>query len=464
MNLAQFLLILRARKWVVLVVAGMLFAVAMTITFLLPKQYSAAASLVIDAKGVDPISGVPMQVMLLPSFMATQADIISSDRVAMRVIKMLKLDEVPQFRVKWEKQTDGQGSYQKWLIDEISAKLDVKPARESNVLNINYKWPDPKYAALFANAYAQAYIDTSVELRVEPARQYASFFTERSKAVRAELETAQKKLSDYQRENGITAVDERMDIESARLNELSSQLVAIQAQRVESQSRQQQSTNKESLPEVLQNPLIGSLKAELARAESQREDIARRLGRNHPDFQRNAGDIAQMRERITQETARIISSVGTGNQVNIQRESEIKASMEAQKKKLLELKNQRDTLTVLQNDVQTAQRSLEAINQRLTQTSLESQVQQNNVAILNSAYEPLEASSPRVFLNFALSLIIGLALGIGAALLLEFSDKRIRSEQDLKALLGVPVLGALHKQASQSASWWSALFLRKARA
>ncbi|GAA5169817.1 chain length determinant protein EpsF [Viridibacterium curvum] len=465
MNLAQFLLILRARKWVVIAVTVTLFAVAMVITALMPRQYSASASIVIDAKGVDPISGQPMQVMLLPSFMATQVDIISSDRVATRVIKLLKLDEVPQFREKWERQTEGRGSYQKWLIDEVLAKLDVKPARESNVLDINYKWPDPKYAALFANAFAQAYLDTSVELRVEPARQYASFFTERSKAVRAELEEAQKKLSDYQREHGITAIDERMDVENSRLNELSSQLVAVQAQRVESQSRQRQAVNKDALPEVLQNPLISSLKAELARAESQREDIVRRLGRNHPDYQRNEGDISQMRERIAQETARIVNSVGTGNQVNIQRESEITASMEAQKKKLLELKNQRDTLTVLQNDVQTAQRSLEAINQRLTQTSLESQVQQNNVAVLNSAFEPIDPSSPRVFLNVVLSLVIGATLGVGAALLLEFSDKRVRSAQDLKDLLGVPMLGALGKQVPQAAAgWWSQLFSRKARA
>jgi chain length determinant protein EpsF len=464
MNFTQFLLILKARRLVVLAVAGMLVLTAMVITFILPKQYSATASIVIDAKGVDPISGVPMQVMLLPSFMATQVEIVNSDRVATRVVKMLKLDQVPQFHEKWEKATDGKGSYEKWLADEISAKLDTKPSRESNVLNINYTWPDAKASAAIANAFAQAYIETSVELRVEPAKQYTSFFTERSKAVRAELEEAQKRLSDFQRENGITVADERLDVENTRLSELSSQLVGVQSQRMDSESRQKQSTNKDALPEVLQNPLIGSLKAELARAESQREDIVRRLGRNHPDYQRNEADIAQMKERIAQETSRVVNSVGTGNQVNIQRESEIKAALDAQKKKLLQIRNLRDTLTVLQNDVMTAQRNLDAINQRLTQTSLESQVQQNNVAILNLAYEPLKPSSPKTLLNFFLSVVIGGLLGIGAALLLEFSDKRIRGEHDLKALLGVPVLGTLRRPQRKSGGLLSSLFKPKALA
>ena len=94
----------------------------MLVSLLLPSQYSATASVVIDAKSADPISGIQTQAMMLPAYMATQIDIINSDRVALRVIKLLKLDQVPEFRQKWEKDTEGRGSFDKWLADMIGKK------------------------------------------------------------------------------------------------------------------------------------------------------------------------------------------------------------------------------------------------------------------------------------------------------------------------------------------------------
>lgn len=443
MNFQQFLLILRARLWLMLGVAGVVVATTLVVSLLLPRQYTATASVVVDAKAVDPITGVPVQAMLMPSFMATQVDILNSDRVATRVIKRLKLDQVPEFREQWLKATQGRGTFDSWLADTIVKKLDVKPSRESNVLNIAFTWSDAQASALFANAFAQSYLDTTVELRVEPAKQYASFFTERTKIAREELETAQKKLSDYQRENGIIATDERLDVETNRLNELSSQLVAIQSMRMDSASRQVQASNKENMTEVLQNSLISGLKADLARLETKRDELSKRLGRNHPEFLRTESEIAALRGKVDAETAKVISSIGTSNRVNVQRESELRVALEAQKKKVLALKEQRDEVTVLQNDVNNAQRNYDTITQRLTQTSLESQTQQTNIALLNSAVEPIDHSSPKIFLNLLVSIFLGTLLGVGTVLMLELLDKRVRGAQDLQDLLGLPVLGVL---------------------
>ena len=444
MNFQQFILILRARWLLMVSVAGVVVAAAVVVSLLLPKQYTASVSIVVDAKAVDPITGIPVQAMLIPSFMATQVDIITSDRVATRVIKSLKLDQVPQFREQWQESTQGRGSFNKWLGDTIVKKLDVKPSRESNVLNLDFTWPDASASALLANAFAQAYLDTTVELRVEPAKQYASFFTERTKIAREELETAQKKLSDFQRENGIIATDERLDVETNRLNELSSQLVAIQSLRMDSASRQTQASNKESMAEVLQNPLVSGLKSDLARLETRRDELSKRLGKNHPEYLRTESEIIATKEKVEAEIAKVVSSIGTSNRVNVQRESDLRNALENQKKKVLELKQQRDEVAVLQNDVNNAQRNFDTITQRLTQTSLESQTQQTNVAILNSAVEPIVHSSPKTLRNLLIAIFLGTLLGVGTALLLELLDKRVRGAQDMQELLGLPVLGVVH--------------------
>ena len=63
-------------------------------------------------------------------------------------------------------------------------------------------------------------------------RQAATYFTGQIKSLRVDLEAAQSKLSAYQQEHGLVSTDNRLDVESARLNDLSSQLVQAQGQRL----------------------------------------------------------------------------------------------------------------------------------------------------------------------------------------------------------------------------------------
>ena len=98
---------------------------------------------------------------------------------------------------------------------------------------MSFSAPDPNFAQAAANAFAQAYMDVSVELRVAPARQSATFLEDQTKALRANLEQAQTRLSKFQQTKGIVVTDERLDQENARYNTLIAQLAMAQAERVE---------------------------------------------------------------------------------------------------------------------------------------------------------------------------------------------------------------------------------------
>jgi chain length determinant protein EpsF len=444
MSFKHFLLVLRAR-W--LVASSIFWAVVIAVmgySLLTPSQYTSSASVVVDAK-TDPVAGVVYSAEVTAGYIATQVDIIGSERVAQRVVKILKLDQVPEFVQQWREATDGRGDMIVWLGKKLQKRLAVAPSRDSSVIDIAVEWTDRKSAATFANAFAQAYIDTSVELKVDPAKLYATWFDERSRALRADLEAKQKKLADFQRDKGIIATDGRLDIENARLTELSSQLVTIQALRQDSQSRQRQASGGgyDSLPEVLQSPVIGGLKAELSREEAKLQDIASSLGKNHPDYQTTAAEVVGLRRRIEQESEKIAAALGSTAQINLRRESEIRAALEAQKQRMLELTHIHDEAAVLQNDVVTAQRNLDAVTQRLAQSSLESQTQQTNISLLTRAVEPMYRSSPKLFVNLLVSLFLGTALGVGAVLLLESTDRRVREGAELMQMLGIPLLGKI---------------------
>ena len=452
MSFNQFLVILRAR-W--RIAAGVFLAVVVLVafaSFVWPKQYTAIASIVVDSK-TDPVAangggGGGMGGQPLATYVNTQADIIASERVAQRVVKTLKLDQQPEARKLWAKGTNDDISVTiaNFLLEKklLVAPAHDSPTHQSNVIDISVQWSDPATAAALANGFAQAAIETNIELKVEPAKQYASWFDQRSRALRAELQEKQKLLSDFQSKNGIIATDEKLDVENARLAELSTELVNIQGQRQDSQSRQHQvGADINSLPEVLQSPVIQTLKAALSQAEAKRPDIASRLGKNHPDYQAVEGEISNLRSRIAQESANIAASLGSTTQVNVRRENEVRQALENQKKRVLELKYQHDQSAMFQSDVTSAQRDLDEVSQRLAQSNLESLTQQTNVVQLSTASVPKNPSSPKLIINLILAVFLGGVLGIGGAVSAELRNRCVREDEDMLEVLGVPLLGKI---------------------
>jgi uncharacterized protein involved in exopolysaccharide biosynthesis len=178
-------------------------------------------------------------------------------------------------------------------------------------------------------------------------------------------------------------------------------------------------------------------------AEAKRRDMATNYGKNYPDYKDIEAEIAGLRERIAQESDRIATSIGGTAQVDVRREDDLKAALDAQKKRILDLKHQHDQVADLQTDVTMAQKNLEAVSERLAQSSLESQASQTNIELLAQATVPTEASSPKLTLNLLFGLFVGAVCGIGAALLREMTDRRVREGDELLQLLGVPVLGRI---------------------
>ena len=444
MNFKQFLAALRAR-W--LVVVSVFFLVAggtLLISLLLPKTYSAQAAVVIDVKA-DPLGSLFNPNGITPSMVETQVDIIQSDRVATRVVRNLKLTDNPQTRAQWQDVTGGKGDFELWLAETLQRNLEARPSRSSGVITVTYRSPDPKFAAALANAFAQAYLQVALELRVDPAKQYASFFDTRVKEARENLERAQGKASAYQRENNIISIDERFDVETSRLNELSTQMVVLQAQSADASIRQgqAQTASAERMQEVLNNPLISGMKGDLARSEARLQELSSRFGESHPTLIEARASVAEQKTKLEAETRRVVGGVGVSNTISKQREIELRVSLETQRAKVLKLKAIRDESLLLQREVENLQRLYEQVAARSNQSSIESQTNQTNVAVLSEARAPNQASAPRVFLNTALGSILGLALAVALALGVEGVDRRVRLPSDVADALGLPIIGTI---------------------
>jgi polysaccharide biosynthesis transport protein len=444
MSIEQLLSVLRARWLIAAGVFVLVFGTVAAFTWWMPKNYTAVATVLVDVKSPDPIAGTVPQALMTQNFLLTQVDVITSGRVSQRVVNNLKLTEVPALRSQWMKATGGIGSFEGYVAQLIRSGLEARPSRGSNVINLSYQSSDPAFAATIVNAYVAAYLDISMEMRTDPAKRYGDFFDANAKQLREKLEAAQKKLSEFQQAQGLVVTEERMDVEMTRLNELSQTYVSMQTAVADSESRRTAvNAGARNTQDVMSSPLVVSLKQDVVRVESQLAQVLTRLGERHPVTIELKTNLDDARAKLDAEIQRVSNSVNVNNTINVSRASQVKASLEEQRAKVLKMKQMRDEAAMLERDVLQAQRTYEGVLARLNMSTLEAQAQQNNIMPLEVAPVPSIPTSPRIFSNLLLGMLGGLMLALATVFMVERFDRRLRTSGEIEVLFQLPHVGTI---------------------
>jgi chain length determinant protein EpsF len=435
--------------WILVLV----LAVAVAANLLLPKKYSGGAAVVVDARGIDPLT----QQGALPSqqeanYVATQVDVIESHNVALKVVDRMNLTTDPQIVEKFREKTGGVGSLRDWAAEETLKSLTVKPSRDSDVIFVSFSSKSPQAAADIANSFAEAYIQTSLELKVDPARRQSGWFDQQVNDLRTALETAQRKLSAYQTQHGVIGTDDnnnKLDVETARLTEISNRFVDAQAAMYDAETRQRQMNEAaakglaDESVNVQQNPLLQNLKTELARSAAKFAEVSQRFDHNHPQYLTARAELESLRNKVANEVSNANAAVAREARVARQNMADLQRTMDQQRKRILDLQHNQDGYAVLKRDEESARAAYDSSLQRGSETRLESRLNTTNTAILNRAFPPMKPSSPRPLLNLALGVILGCMLAVGASLTKERFDQRIHSRVDLLDGAGIAVLAEL---------------------
>ena len=460
MDFNQFIQALRARCTAFLVILAATIVTALAIALALPKTYVSTTTIMLGERDEQSLTaGSRMSARERSSYLQTQVDLLTSGRVAKRVVRDLKYTQRPGVREQYERETGGLGTIDDWAANTLLKKLKAETSG-SYMLTVTYSDSDPKLAAEVANGFAKAFADTSLELRTEPTREAAVWFEDQLKGLRTNVSQAQTKLASYQRAKGITSTDERTDVEAVRLTELSTQLMAARNATYEAQSRYKHASEflagssasgasnavtADSLPEVMANPAVQAVKAALVAAETRLEQSSSDLGPNHPQYQRNVAEVQGLREKLASEMKKVVGGLQNAALQSRKREEELKNAYAAQQDRLLSMRDARVELAVMVRDVENAQRTYDGALSRWLTNKIESRANMTNISVLTPAIEPLEHKSPKVGLIAGLSIVVGALLAGVVVFLLETLDRRVRSRGDLESRLAVPSLGRLSK-------------------
>ncbi|HEC27204.1 MAG TPA: hypothetical protein ENI67_07335 [Gammaproteobacteria bacterium] len=489
-SIERFFLILRTRKWLVLgfFVAGVVLA--SVVTWLTPDMYTATTSLNFDFKSANPIDSQG-RTLESDDYLYTQMDVIQSLNVAKKVEASLSdyererfidsvhdentvIDEAKNSVISTIKsigasdkasgtaQNGGSPSGKQdilniksaysWFAQMVGRNLSVEPRLKSRIVDISYASTNPRIAALMANRFADAYIATNLDMTIDPARKTSLWFDEQLKTLRTKLEVTQSALTAYQQKEGIVSSDQRMDTESARLRELSSQLVKAQQDTrnaVFSQKKLEEIREKgvplTNFSPIFSNPVVAKIKSEIRKLEGERVDLSASLGKNHPRYKRVNSELGAARKRLQAEISAITDGINNNAELAMAREEDLSAAMEGQKQLVLNLKKEHDKIAILEREVESANKTYNAALAELNITSMKSLVNQTNVYIVDPANIPRQPSSPVLTKNLVLGAFGGLLFGIGLAILMELFIRRVHSREDLLLELKIPCLGHLNK-------------------
>lgn len=479
MHFTQLLTILRARVRVIAMTTFCALLVGVLAIIMMPTRYEASASVMLDPRGADSVwaSAAPGSGGdKLASMVSTHLDILANPAVALRAVELLRLESDPRAvellsgsgPSAWlaqlksavldaladvlaarEQEAEGDQSLKDWMADRLLRNVSTRSKPDSRLIRVTYSSPDAEFSAAAANAFLAAYQDTMLQLKVQPAKQSTKWFEEQVGDLKRQLELAEGRLAQFQQTKHIVATDERMDLENARLAELSAQLSLVQSQSYESQAKQRRiqdfmaGKTRDPPPEVLSSHVVQQLQASLADREAKMGHLAKRIGPNHPQYQATAGELGALKEQLGEAMRAVAQSALAGTAVAGEHMNSLHAALERQRSRVLSLKADRNKLSALARDVDHARRAYSTGVDKMTQARMESQVDQGSESVLYSATPPPRPAGPGKAVSLTIALLAGLALGIGLALLAETLNRYVRSDQDITELLGAPVLAVL---------------------
>jgi len=325
--------------------------------------------------------------------------------------------------------------------------LTVEPVRNSRLVRLHFNSPDAKEAALVVNTLARAFVDMNLERRYEASTYAKSFLEERIKQVRADLEDSERRFMLYTQERGIISQENKLGVLTAKLQELSTALVAAEAARIGAESRYQETLTVDAgtLMQMLQNETIEKLRASKVELQTQRTEQARLYKPSYPAMQQLDRKIAELDAEIAAEVTSMRRGIQAEYQTRLREEAKLQESIKATRQEILDLEERSTDFTTLKREVDTNRELYDGLLQRMKEVGVAAGIAANNISVVDPAAVPQFPYSPKLLLNLAVALVLGLFGGVGLALLFEMLDDTVKGNEALEKLMDKPVLGVIPK-------------------
>ena len=439
LTLNQLGAMLRYRVWTVLIVTLVTVIVTGIAVMLIPKSYTSSAELFIEFRVNDPISGRQFPAILDETYLQTQVDIIHSNEVLDRVIDTLRLMEAP-----------GAEKNRQLLRERLLKSLDIQLRRTSRIVEIQYSDRSAEAARAFLDALIKAYADINSEISVAPARARTEQYNAQLQLLRNEIDGIQQKLTEYQQKAQIVDTDERLDNRSRQLGEISTRQLTLRSQRQEFEARMRAldtmiraGNDVPDVPDIAQLPRVAELKLRLSDLERRISELSATYGKMHPRLQALQDERAVLLERLRREAKAALEGLRLEGNRLADQERALGRNFDEQQRSLLETKRHRDVIRSYQRQLESTQRVYNTAVAKYDEILMSGTVNATNLSVLRKPEAPLRHSKPQITKSLIMSVLVGLALGLGLSFVMEVTVRRLRCREDMERGLGLRIFGQI---------------------
>lgn len=466
--LRQYLRIALRWKWVTIGSVVLFLLMGVVATLLMTPKYTATTTLeiaresdkVVNLQGVRQESNVADQ-----EFYQTQYGLLRSQSLAERVAGQLKLADDVKFFKMFKATRDprlfpaaelssgrlspvNHAERQRLAGSILIANLAVTPTRLSRLVEISFTSPDPLLSTNVANAWSTNFIQSSLDRKYQATAYARRFLESRLDQLRRRLEESERLLVGYASAQQIINLPGNngggdRSIVGDNLAALNTALAQATADRIQAEARFEQGGRAGTSAEALQNTAINGLRQRRAELAAEYQKLMVQFEPEYPAARAIKSQLDQLDRSISREEGRVQTSLGASFREASERESALNTRVQGLKQSVLDLRRRSIQYNIYQREVDTNRSLYDGLLQRYKEIGIAGGVGVNNVSVVDPAEVPDRPSSPRLLLNLLAALLVGGALGVLAAIVLEQTSESVADPAEVERSLGLPLLGVV---------------------
>jgi polysaccharide biosynthesis transport protein len=429
LSMPQVLAILRAHRRHAIIIAVALLAATVVIVKLLPKSYTAQATVLVNFESNDGTRQAPPD--LFTSYLLTQVELLQNREVLLSVVDRLGLTQDPEFTDGFK--NDGVNTLRDWVEKQVRASLVVEQGKGIQLLYVSATSKDRNKAAQIANTVVEVYQTRESKHGNDPSSGRAHEYTAQLTDLKGKVTAAAQQMAEFRQRTGITDIVAANDVETQALAALEQQLLA--AQNIRRTAESKSTENQGSSDPVMASQLIQNLKNQLSTLQAELAQSSATLGPKHPKVLELQSQIAAARRSLDREIQNFSqNSTGTVTSAS-QLESKLRRAVDDQRTRLVKVRQMQDEGQKLLLELESAQtvykRALDSYDQVMFASS----------SFVSRAAVPLEPSKPNKLLLLAIGAMLAGLVGLAGPLCYELMfNRRLHCRDDIERELGLPVL------------------------
>ncbi|MCU0306023.1 MAG: polysaccharide biosynthesis tyrosine autokinase [Thermoanaerobaculales bacterium] len=447
-DVMEYVRLLWAQRWLVLgvMLATMVFATAWSMTR--TKMYRATTKLTLQP--APQLSQNQFDMMMswwqMDRFIADQIEVLKTRQLAQRLVDRLGIQSLPEYA-----EIDAAGA--------VLSMIEAEPVKESFVIEVSMVSDDPERASEWLNLYVDEFMKANIEAALDRSRQVYEVIQDRLSPLQEQVAEAEANLMKYrERSDAVLFADEDQNVISEQLSTLTTEYAQAKADRIRLETKinalrslRGANLSYTTFGEVLQDPTIQELVKQRNSIDVQLTEKLRELKEGHPQIRDLRSSLATVEARIREQVEAIKVSLETDFDIVSRRERSLYSNIQALRTDSIEVSKQRLEADRLEREYQQNKVFLEDMLARSNEANISSTQTVNNIRIIEAAVPPARHFTPNVRRTLMLSTFLGLFLGVGMVLGLDYLDQTIRTPDHMERYIGLETLAAMPKFTEENA-------------